>query len=170
MKKEFVILLSISLIVLFQDGRSISTVILYHEGLALHSTPSQAVVTQLAVLCFQRLTFKKGRLCIGGSATTSRRGSLVFCTIHLKFSTIRSPAPTHFPSILQCEKTTGAPADNQKTKDSEIEQVQVSVSSVAGSVSPKHQKAKGYALTLRPKLGGIPSRRAIVICTFSRGI
>lgn len=66
MKKKFVILLSISLIVLSQDGRSLSTVILYHEGLALRSTPSQAVVTQLAVLCFQRLTFKKGRLCIGG--------------------------------------------------------------------------------------------------------
>lgn len=157
MKKKFVILLSISLIVLSQDGRSISTVILYHEGLALRSTPSQAVVTQLAVLCFQRPTFKKGRLCIGGSATTSRRGSLVFCTIHLEFCTIRSPPQAHFPSILQCEKTTGAPADNQETKDSEIEQVQVSVSSVAGSVSPKHQQAKGYALTLRPKLGGIPS-------------
>lgn len=142
MKKKFDILLSISLIVLSQDGRSICAVISHHEGFALDCTPSQAVVTQLAVLCFQRLTFKKGRLCIqvGGSATTSRRGSLVFCTIHLKFSTIRSSPQAHFPSILQCEKSTGAPADNQETKDSEIEQVQVNTGTVAGSIISKdHQ-------------------------------
>lgn len=117
------------------------------KGFALDCTPSQAVVTQLAVLCFQRLTFKKGRLCIqvGGSATTSRRGSLVFCTIHLEFCTIRSPPQAHFPSILQCEKSTGAPADNQKTKDSEIEQIQVSVSSVAGSVVSKASASGGIS-------------------------
>lgn len=110
MKKKFVILLSISLIVLSQDGRSICAVILvfHHEGFALDCTPSQAVVTQLAVCCISGdLRSKRVGFVLEGSATTSRRGSLVFRTIHLKFSTIRSPPQAHFPSILQCEKNFG---------------------------------------------------------------